>query len=163
MDKAATASRLLTEHTPCRSRLLCSTGPCAAYGCSRSDADNTLLTHTTHSWSAKHASKLCATCVALSLQLPAPAIHTCTPPTVAGPMMTLLARAYAIIRLVSFSGTPSAITATTHTVAVCRASMVDSEALHGNTAVQGRCQYSCPQCLSKRRPPAVVVSSVVLC
>lgn len=45
-------------------------------------------------------------------------------------MTLLLARAYAIMRLVSFSGTPSAITATTRTVAVCRASIVESEALH---------------------------------
>ncbi len=53
--------------------------------------------------------------------------RTCTPPTVAGPMSTLLlARAKAMRCLVSFSGTPSAITATTRMVGARRASREDS-------------------------------------
>jgi len=56
--------------------------------------------------------------------------RTCTPPTVAGPIRILLfARAYAIIVLASFSGTPSAMTAITLTVACSSASMEDSNAL----------------------------------
>ena len=57
--------------------------------------------------------------------------HTCTPPTVAGPIRILLClRAYAMSFLVSASGTPSAITATTRMVGCFMASMLDSYALH---------------------------------
>lgn len=65
-------------------------------------------------------------------------------------MMTLLlARAKAIICLVSFSGTPSAMTATTRSVAVCRASIVESKALHRRTQAtsQGCTQEMSEVCL----------------
>ena len=53
---------------------------------------------------------------------PAAQPRTCTPPTVAGPMMTLLlARATAMRCLVSFSGTPSAMMAITRRVALLSA------------------------------------------
>ena len=56
---------------------------------------------------------------------------TWTPPTVAGPRRILLClRAYAISLLVSASGTPSAMTATTRMVGCFMASMLDSYALH---------------------------------
>lgn len=56
------------------------------------------------------------------------------PPTVAGPMMILLlARAKAINVLVSRSGTPSAMTATTRIVGCLSASNVDSKALQNET------------------------------
>ena len=56
---------------------------------------------------------------------------TWTPPTVAGPRRILLClRAYAMSFLVSASGTPSAMTATTRMVGCFIASMLDSYALH---------------------------------
>lgn len=68
-------------------------------------------------------------------------VLTCTPPTVAGPRRILLfARAYAISFLVSASGTPSAMTATTRIVGCFIASMLDSYAL----CIQAACQ----KCLS---------------
>mmetsp|Transcript_17361 Transcript_17361/g.29727 ORF Transcript_17361/g.29727 Transcript_17361/m.29727 type:complete len:270 (-) Transcript_17361:360-1169(-) len=64
---------------------------------------------------------------AVSPILNAPA---CTPPTVAGPRMTLLCmRAYAIMCLVSRSGTPSAMTAMVRMVGCFKASIEDSNAL----------------------------------